>query len=283
MSGLWRCYEVDWLQAGLSRWNRRSTPLCRARVRSSIVLLLLIVLTTGCQEQILHDLSEKEANKVVRHLSESGMAVEKVSQADGRWAIAVQQKEVTRALGYLDSQRILSVRDSKVSSASKGSFIPSREEQRFRYERSISASLEESLTAMPGVLEARVHLNLPEEDPLFGSRPLERGSGSVLLVVDERFEAPDGEIAALVGGAAGIPSQGVRVLKSRALMPVPEEPLRAATIPAITSSEPPLEVPWKEMGMSLPLCVLGWCAYRWSKRAKKRVVFSLPKELQCEA
>lgn len=272
------------MQAGLSNWRKRQRALgWRLTTRSVLSLLLLTVLISGCQEQILHDLSEKEANKVVRHLSESGIAVEKVSQADGRWAIAVHRHEVPRALGYVDSQRILSVRDSKASGAAKGSLIPSREEQRFRYERSISGSLEESLTAMPGVLEARVHLNLPEEDPLFGARSPAKGSGSVLLVVDERFTAPDGEISALVGGAAGLPPEGVRVLKSKAQMPPVEDSLPVPPVQMSAPSEEPLAVPWRALGVSGALCVFSWCGYRWMKRARRRVVFALPKEVQCEA
>ena len=247
------------------------------------MFLLVIVSIAGCQEQILHDLSEKEANKVVRHLSESGIDVEKVSQPDGRWAIAVERREVTRALGFLDSQRILSVRESKTGSSSKGSLIPSREEQRFRYERSISATLEESLAAMPGVLEARVHLNLPEEDPLFGSRQSIKGSGSVLLVVDERFVSLDGEVSSLVGGAAGIPAEAVRVLKSKAVAPAREEPASTPAVHVPTPRTQPFEVPWKELAMALSISGLGWCAYRWVKRCKRRVIFALPKELQGEA
>jgi type III secretory pathway lipoprotein EscJ len=69
---------------------------------------------------------------------------------------------------------------------------------------------------MRGVLEARVHLNLPENDPLFGTRKESSGSGSVLLVTDSDFSAKDEEVAALVSGAAGIPAAKVSVLRSRA-------------------------------------------------------------------
>ena len=231
----------------------------------------------------MHDLSENEANKVVRHLSESGMHVDKVSQPDGRWAIAVPQAEVTRALGYLDSRRILSVRDSKNAGTPKGSLIPSREEQRFRYERSMSGSLEESLSAMPGVLEARVHLNLPDEDPLFGSQTQAKGSGSVLLVVDERFAALDGEIAALVGGAAGLSTDVVRVLKSKAVVSEVQEPVTTEVAQTKESTPLPMEVPWREVGLFASVLVFSLYAYRFVKRTKKRVVFALPKKLQCEA
>ena len=276
MSGLWIYYEADWSRAG---WLSRASL---KRIHRSIIILLLLLVTSGCQEQIVHDLSEKEANKVVRHLSESGMRVDKVAQPDGRWAIAVPRGDVTRALGYLDSRRILAVRDSKNVGGAKGSLIPSREEQRFRYERSISGSLEESLAAMPGVLEARVHLNLPDEDPLFGSRGPAKGSGSVLLVVDDRFSTNDGEISSLVGGAAGIPIDAVRVLKSRAIALEVEELPPQTVIATPVASNKPVHIPWLELGIVLGTFGLSWGGYRVIKKTKKRVVFALPKELQCE-
>jgi hypothetical protein len=92
--------------------------------------------------------------------------------------------------------------------------VSSREEQWFRYERSVAQSIEGSLSTMQGVLEARVHLHLPESDPLFGTRRDDRGSGSLLMVVDSRFVAKDEELASLVAGAAGITATNVRVLRS---------------------------------------------------------------------
>ena len=92
--------------------------------------------------------------------------------------------------------------------------MPSREEQWFRYERSVAVSIEESLSTIRGVLETRVHLNLPEKDPLFGTKKLDVGSGSVLLVVDDRYATEKTDVANLVSGAAGIPAQYISVLQS---------------------------------------------------------------------
>jgi type III secretion protein J len=179
-------------------------------------MVVLTGLVAGCDEQILHDLSEQDANKVLSRLSAGSVGATKILQSDGRWAISVSHDEIVPALAYLDTNRVLSPRSAAISTSSKSGFVQSREEQWFRYERSVAVSIEDSLAAMLGVLEARVHLNLPETDPLFGTRKEHTGSGSVLLVVDARYGAKDAEISSLVSGAAGIPASKVMVLKSQA-------------------------------------------------------------------
>jgi len=179
-------------------------------------VLLVALALVGCREPILHDLSEHEANKVVSRLHAHEVQASKIAQSDGRWAIEVPSQELMRALEFLDSHRVLAGRGPIANVSSKGSFVPSREEQWFRYERSVATSIEESMAAIQGVLEAKVHVNLPEVDPLFGSRSDDHGSGSVLLLVDHQFEAKNDEIAALVAGASGIPANTITVLVSLA-------------------------------------------------------------------
>ncbi len=230
----------------------------------------------------MHDLSEREANKVVSHLSAAHLEASKVLQADGRWAIAVDRDQMVLALSHLDTQRVLAPRGGD-SLVSKSSMIPSREEQRFRYERALAASIEDSLSAIPGVLEPRVHINVPDEDPLFPSQDLRLGSGAVLLVVDESFKASDGEISALISGAAGISRESVRVLKSVA--PPPRRPLEvvSASVGGLREEMRSTATPPWAVGAAIAggvLCALG--IRRLATRRMKRSTFSLPKELDFE-
>ncbi len=188
----------------------------QSRSRFVVVLIFVAALAAGCDEQIVHDLSENDANRVVSRLSAADLGAHKVQQSDGRWAVAVRQEAIVPALSFLESNRVLIARPS---GGAKSGIVPSREEQWFRYERAMAQTIEESLGALSGVLEARVHLNLPETDPLFGTRKEAVGSGSVLLLIDSRYSAANGEVAALVAGAAGIPVAQVTVLKSAASPP----------------------------------------------------------------
>jgi type III secretory pathway lipoprotein EscJ len=199
----------------------------------------------------------------------------------------VDRNEILQALSIIETRRVLPVRDTK-SASSKGGIIPSREDQWFRYERSVALSIEESLSALPGVLDARVHVNLPDEDPLFGESERRGGSGSVLLVVDRAFAAGDDEVAALVGGAAGIPREVVRVLKSEAVET--SEINRVPLVNALSSDV-------TDAGQALPLRSFAWwilggsvfvggcvaAALRYlRRRPKRKVTFALPKELDFE-
>jgi type III secretion protein J len=263
------------------------------KVRALAGVVLLTVLVAGCDEQILHDLSEQDANKVLSRLSAGSVGAKKVLQSDGRWAISVSRDSIVPALSYLDTNRVLSPRSNAATSGSKGGFVPSREEQWFRYERSVALSIEDSLGAMLGVLEARVHLNLPETDPLFGTRKESTGSGSVLLVVDARYAAKDEEIAALVSGAAGIPATKVTVLKSQAQMAglgsgagvqvASQEPAMVPLKSHDVSTEQVASLVPREIGIASAAVVafMGVGIFVFRSRRRK-VTFSLPTGTESE-
>lgn len=181
------------------------------------VLLLCTLLLSGCRKaDVLHNLGELEVNRLLRVLQEKGLAVEKVKQGEGTWLLQASKKDEAKVLRELQRLRLLQV--SRVELPPKPSLSASRDEQRFHYERSLSLVLEETLRALDGVLDARVHLHLPPRDPVFG-RVLEenfRPSASVLLIQDRRFRPTPGELAMLVAAAAGMRPENVAVLLQRA-------------------------------------------------------------------
>lgn len=153
-------------------------------------------------------------------------------QADGSWALAVARAETLNAIRFLNESRLF--KDSDLP-REKASLVSSRDEQRFRIERSLSRELEQTLTRMEGVLEARVHLNLPVVDPLFG-QPLDknaRGGASALLAVSKEFAKKPDEIAALIAGAAGLNAASVTVLLDSG------ETGRAEAVGAFAAEDPP--------------------------------------------
>ncbi len=259
------------------------------RAHSLLLVIIIAIFTSGCDEQILHDLSEQDANKVLSRLSAGELDAKKVLQSDGRWAIAVSRDSIVPALAFLDNNRVLSPRTSPSGTNSKGGFVPSREEQWFRYERSIAVSIEDSLSAMLGVLEARVHLNMPETDPLFGSRKENTGSGSVLLVVDARYTAKDEEISGLVSGAAGIPAGKVAVLKSQAqigkpgvqLVEQPEAAMQVAS--ALRREQRAGSIAPYQIGIaSAAVVAFAGLGFFILRSRRKRVTFSLPTGIDSE-
>jgi type III secretion protein J len=180
--------------------------------RCSLWMSMLSILFSCGRIEVLHDLDETEANRLLRIFYEKNLDVEKQRQANGSWTLSVVPQDELVALEQLQSQRLFQ-RPKRVLEKSDR-IASSREEQRFRYERSLSAALEDTLETLDGVLEARVHLYLPPRDPVFG-KLLENNfpaSGSVLIVQDHHFSSSAGDLALLVAAAAGLKGENIAVM-----------------------------------------------------------------------
>lgn len=196
----------------------------------NIFVIILILLFCGCKEEIVHGVGEGDANRIVTHLNDSGIAAEKKVEPTGNWSISVDNENSIRAIKIITASRI--IRDGDFGEDNKSSLVASREEQKFKHERGLSKEIEKTLLNIPQVLEARVHLNRAVTDPILG-RPVgeDQGSASVLLLVDAGREVPRGEIANLIAGASGIPSTKISVIvaeEPRDLTPSTPEMLKAA-------------------------------------------------------
>jgi len=216
------------------------------------LLLPLMLLLAGCRERIVHDLSETDANRLVAELYKVQAAPAKVQQADGKWSVSVPADRAMPAMEHLEQSRLL--RDLHPQAPQAPSMLASREEQRFQHERALSREIEYPLASIEGVLQSRVHLNLPPRDPFLdqprpGAAP---GSASVLLVASPGFRMPLSEVRRLVAAAGGVEVQAVAVLLSIAdgdRIRRPPERLAAA------SSRPPIDA-----GAALGLLLLAAAA-----------------------
>ena len=176
------------------------------------LLLALLLLLCGCREQIVHNLNESEANRLVTRLASASITAERVRQPDSSWALSVKSSDALSALRYLEGSRAFHGRRKKPQQGAQ--FIPSKSRERFEGERALSAEIEITLRSLASVLDAHVHLNMPESERGIGKRraETERGSASVLLIVSEGFDSAESQIAKLVGGAAGISEGHISVL-----------------------------------------------------------------------
>lgn len=178
-----------------------------------IILLLLVSAAgiCGCREQLIHNLSEQQANRLITRLHDSDIKAGKKRQADDRWIVEVESEDMPPAMHEMQNLRL--IREIVPDSSGGTSVVSSRDQQRFAFERALSAEIEQTLSSIEGVLEARSHLNLPQVDPLFGKIvPGAHGSGSVFLVAESSFSFSYEQVAALVAGASGIPVENISVL-----------------------------------------------------------------------
>jgi type III secretion protein J len=173
------------------------------------VPLLATMLLAGCgYEEILHGLAETQANEILVALDEGGITGEK-RREDGDaagWAVAVPRGDASRA------QRLLSERELPRPRAGgfgevfgKGSMVPTPTEEHALYLHALAGELSRSVEAIDGVVEARVHLGLPQADPLrSGERPPPRAAVLVKCrpLSCDGVRALEGGIRLIVAGAA---------------------------------------------------------------------------------
>lgn len=167
------------------------------------LLLLLPLLLTSCKEEILHELSEAQANQVWITLEKKQIDVQKKKSVNG-WEISVDQTQAVRALQLLQAQKLphglWREKDLETSS-----IIPSKEERQLNREKQLARSIEGSLLSMPGVGDAHVHLVIP-----FGESQ-SKSTASVLVVAEHPNVIQPQQLRDLVAGATSIQKEFVAV------------------------------------------------------------------------
>ncbi|MFL5272690.1 MAG: secretion protein [Anaeromyxobacteraceae bacterium] len=221
-------------QDRLREAESKGPTLPRSANRTPVVLALL-ALTTACgRDELAHGLEESQANAVLVALDEGGIRGEKRAdeRGEGVWRVDVAGADAARAQRILAERELPRLRAPGFGEVfGKGSVVPSPTEERALYLHALSGELARSVEAIDGVVEARVHLALAEQDPLRGGIP--PASRAAVLVKARpgargRVEPLAGGIAALVaGGVAGLDAGAVAVVVTEAA-PIAGAPPRAA-------------------------------------------------------
>ena len=192
--------------------------MCRAS-RAALATAATLVLGGCGGEEILHGLAEPQANEVVVALDEAGIAATKIREdgADAGWTVSVDARDAGHAQRVLAERSLPRARPAGFAEVfSKGSMVPTPTEEHALYLHALGGELARSVEAIDGVVEARVHVGLPQPDPL---RPGERPAPRAAVLVKCRPAACaavrglEPGIRALVAGAAdGLDAGAVSVV-----------------------------------------------------------------------
>lgn len=160
--------------------------------RLAIPALLAVCLLTACGKTELYSgLSEKDANEMLALLLRSGISTDKVASKDGV-TISVDSSRVPDAITLLSAAGLPHKDYANIGDLFKREgMISSPSEERVRYIYGISQELARTISTIDGVLNARVHIVLPGNDP---TNQTARPSSAAVLI---RY-APDASIDALV-------------------------------------------------------------------------------------
>lgn len=129
--------------------------------------LLTLALAACGRGELYSDLSEGHANEMLVVLDASGISGSKSETGEGRFAISVGSDDFADAIAALNAQGY--PRDDFASLGEvfeKEGFVSSPLSERARLMHGLSQELSRTLTALDGVVVARVHLAIPQHDPL---------------------------------------------------------------------------------------------------------------------
>lgn len=175
-----------------------------------LLLCLVMLIFCSCRETVVHNLSETEANRMLAHLFQQNIDVRKEKQTDGRWALSVEKEKIAQSIRTLDVNKLL--KNELPVMEEKTGLVSSREQERFRFERSLSREIEATLSALPDILQARVHLNLPSSDPLLGVKTDDSLSSGSVMLISSSGNINKEDIVSLVSGASGIKASQISLM-----------------------------------------------------------------------
>ena len=164
--------------------------IIKIKSKTSIAILLSIILLAGCKVQLHSQLNEIDANNMMAILLENNISAEKVADAkNGTYTLNVDESKIPKAVALLREhgyprEKVASMQDL----FKKDGLISSPLEERARYIYALSQSVQETLSQIDGVLVARVHVVLPEEGAVTKNNPVIPSSASVFIKYHPSFE-----------------------------------------------------------------------------------------------
>ncbi|SEC78191.1 type III secretion protein J [Burkholderia sp. WP9] len=176
-------------------------------MRRALILLPVLLLLVGCRTSLFEGLDEDQANHIVAALSHHGINGYKERNPDRTWNISVDDADAVVATELASAYALPRGGHPNLGELfSRQGLISSPEEDRVRYVYGLSQEISETLEKMDGVLLARVHIVLPEKDPMDPAQDT-LPSASVMMRYrsDYNLEPMRDRIRALVaGGVEGL-------------------------------------------------------------------------------
>jgi type III secretion protein J len=204
-------------------------------------LAVLVLAAGACSTNILHGIDERAANDAARALERAGIGAEKVPEEAGgagagaRFTVRVARGDGARALDLLRALGLpREPRHGFSETYGQPSLIPTASEERARYVDALAGEIERTLESVDGVVSARVHLVLEENDPLaVDGKPRAAARAAVLLATRPGHTpiAREDVQRLVAGSVAGLDAAAVAVVVTAAPVAPEGEPTFAAVGP----------------------------------------------------
>ncbi len=207
------------------------------RLARGIAPLALVAALAGCSRaQLFTGLTEREANEMMAVVQSSGLSAIKSSKDNGKtWTLEAPQGQFAQEVALLQARGYPHERYESLGDVfKKQGFVSSPTEEHARLTYGMQQELERTLTDIDGVVDARVHIAMPQADPL--SDTPKPSSASVFIKYDPSVDLSS-QVASIkslvVNGVEGLPYDKVTVVLSPVrAMPAPPRPPTVAAVGA---------------------------------------------------
>lgn len=235
-----------------------------SRAKLITPFLILTLFLSGCAKVTLFSqLHEVEANEMMAILLQREISCSKEPGKEENWILKVAASDFARAVDILKSQGYPRDKFARMGEIfQKSGLVSSPTEERIRYMYALSQELSETIIRIDGVLNARVHIVIPDNDPL--AAKVTPSSCAVFIRYRPGFDleslAP--QIKNLVmNSIVGLNHDNVSLV----LVPATNGPPAPAPRPETGGS------PWESWGvLGLGVTLLGGVAWYFSREHKRR-------------
>lgn len=182
-------------------------------MRKILCIVACGALLSACgRESLYAELDEQQANEMLAVLVRSGVDATK-QHVDKGWSIEVGHSHLPRAMEVLRAEGYPREKyDSLGQVFHKEGFVSTPLEERARLLYALSQELSHTISAIDGVLVARVHLAIPERRPLSDEKPLSSASVFIKCKPGSQVVNKAASIKALVvNSVEGLPYENVTV------------------------------------------------------------------------
>ncbi|MBO7483460.1 MAG: type III secretion inner membrane ring lipoprotein SctJ [Kiritimatiellae bacterium] len=176
------------------------------------IALASLLLLAGCdKETTLHaGLEERQANLVMAALLDAGIECHKEPGEEGTWNVSVVESKFADAVNLLEKAGLPRRAHQGIGEVFKKSgMISSPSEERIRFMDALAQDLAKTISSIDGVVDARVHVVLPENDP-FARNAL---PSSAAVAIRSRWDADVTDIVPSVKGLVKNAIEGLQYEK----------------------------------------------------------------------
>ena len=251
------------LRSSLPRWLQRA------------LVLLVALLLSACEAELYNNLDQRQANEMVAVLQQHGIPAQRTAVKGGQYTVVVDKARFADSITILKEAGLPKQEFQTMGQVfKKDGLVSSPMQERAQMIFALSQELSRTVSEIDGVLSARVHLVLPENDPL--RQQLVPSSASVFI--RHRSDAP---VASLVPQVKMLVANGVAGLSydkvSVVLIPVDAQaPSRRQDLEMVSffgvwmQRDNLAQAMWMFFGLAALVVVLagglGFVLYRRSRR-----------------